>query len=52
MQVALAALRSELGAAFGAAALEHKTAGFCRHAGPKAVGAGALDSARLIRTFH
>ena len=45
-------LWSELGAAFGAAALQNKTAGLRRHTGSKAVGAGALDFARLIRAFH
>jgi len=45
-------LWGELGAAFGSAALQNKTAGFRRHTGPKAVCAGALYFARLIRTFH
>jgi len=45
-------LRRQLRATLGAAALEHKAAGLCRHTGTEAMRACALQSAGLIRTFH
>ena len=46
------ALRRQLRAAFGAAALEYKAPGFSGHAGTKTVGACALDFAGLECAFH
>ena len=47
-----ALLGRELGAAFGATALQHEAPGFRRHTGTESVSACTLDFARLIRTFH
>jgi hypothetical protein len=46
------ALRRQLGAALGAAALEDETPGLRRHAGTKTVVACTLDLAGLICAFH
>jgi len=46
------ALRGQLNAALGASGFENESPTFCRHAGPKAVGAGALDFAGLKCSFH
>ena len=46
------ALRRQLGAAFGAAALQHEAPGFGRHASTETVGACALDFAGLECAFH
>jgi len=46
------ALRRQLNAALGASGLKNESPTFCRHAGPKAVGAGALDFAGLECAFH
>lgn len=45
-------LRRQLLAAMGAAAVNHQTAPFGRHAGTKAMTAGADKPARLISAFH
>jgi hypothetical protein len=45
-------LRRQLLTTLGAAALENKPAGLCRHTGAEAMRACALQGAGLIRTFH
>ena len=45
-------LRRQLGAAFGAPALEDEAAGLRGHASTKSVRPGAFDLARLIGAFH
>lgn len=45
-------LRRQASAAFGAAALDHETAGLGRHPGTETVGARALDFTGLESTFH
>jgi hypothetical protein len=45
-------LRSQSFSTLGPPAIDHAATTLCRHSFSEAMGSGAFDSARLVRTFH